>query len=240
MGKLITTLQHSDPMIMRIQDGFAHVVNPLLKAWYSKFNIPGDCSASIIEKRITLADDWIAATLYNSWVNYGGQWPIAAYRIKNGNIEVKGAVKNGNIVGSIYRLPTRYLPIESNSLPAASADGVESGKLNFFGPGGVSPGYIYAYAPCTNVFVSIFFAVPALDPTPVPNSIFPLTFPHGLTPGKTVTTVLLADAIDTTSLAHVSSSCSWEVYGADHIKIIDLPGLFPLRTYDLSFLILGG
>jgi hypothetical protein len=234
MGKLITTLQHPDALVNRIQDGIAQVVNPLLKAWYGKFGIPGDCSASIIEKRVTLADDWIAATLLNSWVNYGAPYSTARYKKKNGIVYVTGLVKNGTIPAAIFDLPAAYYPSGGYVIFSAQSytTGFITSRLDVSSTVNAASG--------GNGYFSIECCFPALDPSPVPNSIFPLMFPHGLTPGKVVTTVLLADAIDTVSLAHVSSSCSWEAYGADQVRIIDLPGLFPLRTYDLSFLVLGG
>jgi hypothetical protein len=239
MGKLITTLQHSDPTIIRIQDGVAQVVNPLLKAWYGKFGIPGDCAASIIEKRVTLADDWIAPTLLNGWVNYGGVYEPAGYTKKNGFGFIRGLVKDGTPgwTTPIFTLPSTHYPqgiVSTTQVGDTPPDRVDLYDL------GVGTYSVCAETGASTVFLTIRIWYQCADPSPVPNSIFPLTFPHGLTPGKIVTTVLLADAIDTVSLAHVSSSCSWETYGADQVRIIDLPGLHALRTYDLTFLVLGG
>jgi len=231
MAKLLTTLQHPDQLINRIQDGIVQVVNPLLKAWYDKFGIPGDCSGTLITQRVTLADDWIAPTLLNSWVNYGASFEAAGYRKTSGSVEIRGLVKDGTS-GYVFTLPASYRPsayaiIASMSNNAFCRLDVElSGNV-------LLTGY-------SSLFATIRIRFAPSDPSPVPNSIFPLTIAHGLTPGKHPTTVLLADAVDTVSLAHVSSSCSWKPYDDARVQIVDLPGLYATRTYDLTFLVLGG
>jgi hypothetical protein len=233
MAKLLTTLQHSDQLINRIQDGIVQVVNPLLKAWYDKFGIPGDCSGTLITQRVTLADDWIAPTLLNSWVDYGGGSQTARYRKLNGLVYVEGRIKNGTAV-DVCTLPVGYRP--AAILAFATNTGTGAGafaKLDVLADGTIN-------AQGANLAHSINCVFAPVDPSPVPNPIFPLTLAHGLTPGKHPTTVLLADAVDVTSLAHVSSSCSWKPYDDTRVQIVDLPGLYATRTYDLTFLVLGG
>jgi len=238
MAKLLTSLQHADPLINRIQDGIVQTVNPLLKAWYDRFSIPGDCSGTLISQRVTLADDWIAPTLLNSWVNYGAGYDSAGYRLRQGKVDVRGLIKSGSIGASAFVLPIRYRPTNECEKPAATnytGTLVTSiGILTIEVAGNVLP------LLGSNVWFSVDCSFAPADPSPIPNPVFPLTLAHGLTPGKTPTTVLLADAIDTTSLAHVSSSCSWRAYDETRVQIIDLPGLYALRTYDLTFLVLGG
>lgn len=232
MGKLITTLQHPDPLVNQIQEGVSQVANPLLKAWYGKLGIPGDCAASLIEKTVTMADDWIAPTLLNSWGNLGVANQIAGYRKRFGMTEIRGTIASGTMTATAFTLPVGYRPIINEVRSCCS--NYAFGAFYILTTGAVVP------QAGSNVFFDLTCSVQPTDPTPVPNSIFPLTFPHGLTQGKTVSTVLLADAVDTVSLAHVSSSCSWEPYGPDQIRIIDLPGLHALRTYRLTFLVFGG
>ena len=232
MAKLLTTLQHVDPLINRIQDGIVQVVNPLLKAWYDKFSIPGDCSGTLITQRVTLADDWIAPTLLNSWVNFGGTTPPAGYRKTNGHIEIRGAIKNGTIPADAFVLPVGFRPRHYIWSPQASNSAFGFATISDSGNVNISAG--------NNAWFTLTVYLEAANPSPVPNSIFPLTIAHGLTPGKHPNMVLLADAVDTTSLAHVSSTCSWKPYDDTRIQIVDLPGLYALRTYDLTFLVLGG
>lgn len=57
----------------------------------------------------------------NSWVNYGGSWSTAAFRIDaEGYVHLKGLVKNGTASTSIFTLPSGYRPNEqllvSNSM----------------------------------------------------------------------------------------------------------------------------
>lgn len=234
MPKLLTTLQHVDPLINRIQDGIVQVVNPLLKAWYDKFGIPGDCSGTLITQRVTLADDWIAPTLITPWVNYAGTGNApAGYRKRNGTTEIRGIIDTGTPPSDAFVLPVPYRPTYVKRL-AVVAYNYAFGALRIGDDG------VVRVSTGSGTWTELDVSFPALDPSPVPNSIFPLTFAHGLTPGKHPTTVLLADAVDTTSLAHVSSTCSWKPYDDTRIQIVDLPGLYALRTYDLTFLVLGG
>jgi hypothetical protein len=234
MAKLLTTLQHSDQLINRIQDGIVQVVNPLLKAWYDKFGIPGDCSGTLISQRVTLADDWIAPTLLNSWVDYAGAGnATAGYRKRNGMVEVRGIISTGTPPSDAFVLPVSYQPTYVKRL-AVVAYNYAFGALRVDTDGTVR------VSTGSSTWTELDVSFPAGDPSPVPNPIFPLTLAHGLTPGKHPTTVLLADAVDVTSLAHVSSSCSWKPYDDTRIQIVDLPGLYATRTYDLTFLVLGG
>jgi hypothetical protein len=237
MAKLLTTLQHPDQLINRIQDGIVQTVNPLLKAWYDRFSIPGDCSGTLIAQRVTLADDWIDATalLAGTWVPYQSPpttYCSARYRKRSGLVEIGGMVKNGTVPSTIFPLPVGYRP---------------QWRVLFVENSNSAPGYLGVYqdgvvecrgGDATWFHLQCMFA--PLDPSPVPNPVFPLTLAHGLKPGKIPTTVLLADAVDTATLEHVSSSCSWRAYDETHVQIIDLPGLFATRTYDLTFLVLGG
>jgi hypothetical protein len=232
MAKLLTSLQHPDQLINRIQDGIVQTVNPLLKAWYDKFSIPGDCSGTLIAQRVTLADDWIAPTLLNSWVNFGAGFDPAGYRKCGGDTQIRGLLKLGTLTASSFLLPAAYRP-PASVIVATTTNGAH-GFLEVAADGNV------LLQSSSNVWASVHVRFAASDPSPVPNPVFPLTLAHGLTPGKTPTTVLLADAVDTVSLAHVSSSCSWRIYDDTHVQIIDLPGLYALRTYDLTFLVLGG
>ena len=56
--------------------------------------------------------DWIAPSLQNSWVDYGGGFLAANYRLKNGIVYITGVVKNGTTTGgtAIFNLPSGYRP----------------------------------------------------------------------------------------------------------------------------------
>lgn len=60
---------------------------------------------------------WIAATLLNSWVNYGSGYATAAYFKHAGLVYVKGFIKNGTNLLSALLLPAGYRPLEILSFP---------------------------------------------------------------------------------------------------------------------------
>jgi hypothetical protein len=237
MAKLLTTLQHPDAIINRIQDGSAQVLNPLLKRWYDGFSFGGDCSASIITQRVTLADDWIAPTLLNGWTQKAG-YDVVGYRKRDGLVYIKGVIGNASAVEHVFTVAAGYAPSDWTCTPRWSwngaADSISSVEVG-------TDGKVYAVrGPAAPLYTSLKCWYVPVDPSPVPNPVFPLTLEHGLKPGRSPKMVLLADAIDVTTAAHVSSSCSWKSYDTTRIQIIDLPDLFATRTYDLTFLVLGG
>jgi hypothetical protein len=168
-------------------------------------------------------------------VNYGSTSQVAQYRKMGGLIYTCGRIKDGTLTANAFVFPSAYAPPAALQFPSACGTGAgEFGKIDITAAGDVT---INA---ATNTAVGLQFVFAPSDPSPVPNPVFPLTLEHGLKPGRSPKTVLLADAIDVTTAAHVSSSCSWKSYDATQIQIIDLPDLFATRTYDLTFLVLGG
>lgn len=75
--------------------------------------------------------DWIAPSLQNSWVNYGGIHPNAGYRLKNGVVYIQGVIKSGTTtIGTVlFNIPAGYRPAtdlifsnnESDSFASISA-----------------------------------------------------------------------------------------------------------------------
>jgi len=59
-----------------------------------------------------LNSDWTApASFTNSWVDYGSSYDTAAYRINpDGDIELKGVIKDGTAGQSAFTLPVGYRP----------------------------------------------------------------------------------------------------------------------------------
>jgi hypothetical protein len=55
---------------------------------------------------------WTAATLVNSWVNFGGAYVTARYRRLNGWVQIEGVVKSGSVTSgtTIFTLPAGFLP----------------------------------------------------------------------------------------------------------------------------------
>jgi tetrahydromethanopterin S-methyltransferase subunit B len=62
---------------------------------------------------IDSGESWIAPTLLNSWVNYGGVYAVAGYyKDPIGLVHIKGLVKDGTTGTAIFSLPAGYRPSE--------------------------------------------------------------------------------------------------------------------------------
>lgn len=46
----------------------------------------------------------------NAWVNYGGAYPTAAYRLVDGRLQMRGLIKNGSFMVAAFTLPLAYRP----------------------------------------------------------------------------------------------------------------------------------
>jgi hypothetical protein len=218
MGRLVK-LTSGDSFLDRVQDQLLAVVNPALG------KVDQVRATKLKTISLTLSDDWIAPTLLNSWVDFSAVYESAGYRKKNGNTEMRGFVKSGTN-DIILALPAVYRP--PKNLVVATT-GAAFAELYVFSAGNVTNYPHGAYG-------SIRVTFEASDPSPVPNPVFPLTVPHELSTPPVG--VFVADAIDTVSGAHVSTTVSWHVAGSN-IVIDDLPGLFALRSYKVTFLIVG-
>lgn len=70
-------------------------------------------------------EDWIAPTLLNSWVNWGGVFSPVGYRKdENGLIYLRGLVKSGTIGQPIFTLPAGYRPAYQTLFVTISAGAV--------------------------------------------------------------------------------------------------------------------
>lgn len=93
---------------------------------------------------------WIAPTFQNSWVNYGGGVHAnAGYRRDaDGVVHLRGLVKSGTIASAMFTLPAGYRPSMQLIHPAVSNDTI--GRVDV-----LTTGEVIAYAPSSNVYVSI-------------------------------------------------------------------------------------
>ncbi len=53
---------------------------------------------------------WIAPTLGNSWVNYGGTFQVAQYRKHGDVVRLRGVIKSGTINALAFDLPSGFIP----------------------------------------------------------------------------------------------------------------------------------
>jgi len=69
-------------------------------------------------------EDWIAPTLLNSWINYGGGYnPAGYFKDSFGIVHLRGTVKSGTIGQAIFTLPVGYRPAYKEILITISHDG---------------------------------------------------------------------------------------------------------------------
>jgi hypothetical protein len=98
---------------------------------------------------------WIALTLLNSWVNYGGAHLPARYMRRDGIVYVQGLVKNGTLNTHIATMPVGY---------RAGYDVVSQQTQGTGGAARIDVlqnGNIYPYGVSNNGYVSINFVYPA-------------------------------------------------------------------------------
>jgi hypothetical protein len=66
----------------------------------------------------SIQNAWVAPTLLNSWVNFGGAWGDAAYMIDTmGFVHLKGLVKSGTVGAPLFVLPAGYRPLTKIGFP---------------------------------------------------------------------------------------------------------------------------
>lgn len=70
--------------------------------------------------------DWTAATLQNSWVDYGGAWETAAFCRRAGVTYLRGLIKNGTVTSgtTIMVLPVGYRPSAAKHFACVSNNAV--------------------------------------------------------------------------------------------------------------------
>lgn len=69
---------------------------------------------------------WIAPTLLNSWVNFGGAWETAGYMRKGGTVYLRGLIKNGTITAGtdFFILPVGYRPAQDIHIATVSSNAI--------------------------------------------------------------------------------------------------------------------
>lgn len=83
---------------------------------------------------------WIAATLQNSWVNYGGLYAPASYRKdKYGRVHVRGLIANGTITNGtvLMTLPVGYRPAAKLLFPAETGGAGQQARVDVLADGTV-------------------------------------------------------------------------------------------------------
>ena len=72
----------------------------------------------------TVIQDWIAATLVNSWVNYAATTnPAGYFKDPFGIVHLRGVVKDGTIPAIVFTLPAGFRPQYNEYFQAMSYTG---------------------------------------------------------------------------------------------------------------------
>jgi hypothetical protein len=111
--------------------------------WNDNFGELSDATgiedAAITATKIT-SGSWVTPTLLNDWVNYGGSFAIAGYRIDNmGFVHLRGLIKDGSSADEImFTLPAGYRPDWNILAPVKNSATGKHGGLIITSAGNVS------------------------------------------------------------------------------------------------------
>jgi len=108
------------PRVFENRDGVEYDPDDPTRIFAEDANASND-EIVAIEESILSPESWVAPTLLNSWVNYGGGYATAGYmKDALGFVHLKGMVKTGTIGQKIFTLPVGYRPAEINIYAVAS------------------------------------------------------------------------------------------------------------------------
>ena len=91
-------------------------------------------NSQLASKANVAQEAWIALTLQNSWVNFGGATETAAYfKDTLGNVRLKGLIKSGTLQTTVFELPLNYRPAQALWYPVAVNGGVGTVSISSTG-----------------------------------------------------------------------------------------------------------
>lgn len=173
-----------DPKVNVTKDFGINVGNiAVVKALTSASGLSvGDLNkVQIVEIDIPVPNPWIDVTSFsNSWVNYGGSSPTAAYmKHPDGTVEMKGVIKSGTIGLAAFALPVPFRPGYDRMMATCADSG--NAALLVLTTGAVIP----FVGSTTWYYINVQFL--ALDSRPQVLSCFPIQIktkmnvpPHGV------------------------------------------------------------
>jgi hypothetical protein len=83
-------------------------------------------------------ESWIAPTLLNSWVNYGGgTTPAGYYKDSFGIVHLRGLIKDGTLASAAFVLPAGYRPVNQEDFCQITSGG--AGRCLIYAAGSVIP-----------------------------------------------------------------------------------------------------
>lgn len=80
---------------------------------------------------------WVAPTLGNAWVNFGGAYQVAQYRKVGDEVELRGVIKGGTMNVAAFTLPAGFRPPALNQF--ATVSGGVYGYITVDPTGNVNP-----------------------------------------------------------------------------------------------------
>jgi hypothetical protein len=64
---------------------------------------------------------WVAPTLLNGWVNYGGGFQVVQYRLRGDMVDLRGMIKSGTFPAVVCTLPVGFRPTLYQMVAVASS-----------------------------------------------------------------------------------------------------------------------
>ena len=226
------------------------ILNPWLGdvtgALSGRLTIGDNVSASYKTIRCTIpGNEYIPITnLQNGWVAYGSPYNAPGYRITmDGLVYLTGVIKDGTTgTGTLlFTLPEGYRPSATKVFVLAKAGGAGNWEVEIAANGEVTVGPRNADATWSSLDNVTFTAkgkvaaIPAFSGTD-----WPLVFNPDI-PTKP-SAVFVAKAVDTEGNEATSfglGGLHWELTTNNQIKVKQIHGLSPGRTYEVTFLTLG-
>lgn len=182
--------------------------------------------------------------LQNGWVAYGSPYNLPGYRITmDGLVYVTGVIKSGT-TGSgtlLFTLPEGYRPSATKIFVLAKAGGTGNWEVEIGANGQVIVGPRNADATWSSLDNITFTALGICAPIPAFSGVgWPLVYAPDIT-GKP-SAVFVANAVDIAGNTATSlglGGVDWELTTDNKVKVKQIHGLSPGRTYDVTLLTLG-
>jgi hypothetical protein len=196
-------------------------------------------AAQTKEITVKTLEDWVVPTMAVGWANYGAGLAGVAYRKDAaGQVHLRGAVSGGTIGTAVFTLPVGFRPY-GGVVFAVNSDGA-------YGAAHVTAaGEVIAAVGTNTQFMLDGVSFRAADTQPVRNPCFPISVDVSL-PGNRKPEFVIAKVLDTETGTPIAIGLpAWSASvsassGAYVLKLHDIPGLTPARTYKLTLLVIGG
>lgn len=182
--------------------------------------------------------------LKNGWVAYGSPYNAPGYRITmDGLVYITGVIKSGTIATGtlLFTLPEGYRPGATKIFVVAKAGGTGNWDVEIGANGEARIGLRNGDATWSSLDNINFTAKGKIAAIPAfsgPN--WPLVFnPEISTKPRAVFVSQVIDVESTEASSFGLGGLDWELTVDNKIKIKQIHGLSPGRTYDVTFLTLG-